>query len=65
MLERSADATEALCSSREEDALGIERQDASSDGVRVALRGLPTRTITILHVSGRPTENNALRRRRW
>ncbi len=46
MLEKSPDATEAL-SRGEERAFGIEKQDVDRDGVRVVLRGLPARTITI------------------
>jgi hypothetical protein len=46
MLEKSADATEPLAR-HEERAFGIERQDVDRDAVRITLRGLPGRVITI------------------
>jgi hypothetical protein len=46
MLEKSADATEQL-EGRELRAFGLERQEVDGDTVRIALRGLPARTIAI------------------
>jgi len=46
MLERGPDVTEAL-SDREQHALGLERQEVSADGIRIAVRALPGRTLTI------------------
>lgn len=46
MLERSPDATEPL-QDREQRAFGIARQDVRGDDVRIALRALPDRPITI------------------
>ncbi len=46
MLEKSPDATEPLAHS-EERAFGIERQDVDHDNVRMTLRALPARAITI------------------
>jgi len=46
MLERSPDATEPLLD-REQRAYGIARQDVSGSQVRVVLRALPARPITI------------------
>jgi hypothetical protein len=46
MFERSKDTTEPL-SSFEERAFGIAHQDVRGDSVSFALRGLPSRTITI------------------
>jgi len=52
MLEKSPDATESL-SRGEERAFGIEKQDVDHDDVRIVLRGLPARTITIhTHADG-------------
>ncbi len=49
MLERSPSATEPLLE-REQRAYGIERQDVRGDTVRVTLRALPTRPLTV-HVT--------------
>jgi len=46
MLERGPDATEPL-TRREESLLGLERQDVDGAAVRVVLRGLPSRPVTI------------------
>ncbi len=46
MLEKGPDATEGL-SGGEERAFGIERQNVDRDSVRVTLRALPARPITI------------------
>jgi hypothetical protein len=46
MLEKSADATEPL-GGMEQRAFGIARQDVSGDDVRISLRALPQRPITI------------------
>ena len=46
MLERSPDATEPLLD-REQRAYGIARQDVNGSQVRVVLRALPARPITI------------------
>ena len=46
MLEKGADATEAL-GSQEERAYGIAQQQVERDTVRIVLRGLPQRPITI------------------
>jgi hypothetical protein len=46
MLEKSPDATEPL-TSREQRAFGLERQDVDGDSVRIVVRGLPARPITI------------------
>ena len=46
MLEKSPDATEPL-GGMEQRAFGIARQDVSGDDVRIALRALPARPITI------------------
>ena len=46
MLEHGPDATEPL-RDNELRAFGIERQEIATDHVTVALRGLPSRTITI------------------
>jgi len=46
MLERGPDVTEPLAS-REESLLGIERQILDGDSVRVVLRGLPARPVTV------------------
>jgi hypothetical protein len=46
MLEKSPDATEPL-GGMEQKAFGIARQDVDGDNVRIALRGLPARPITI------------------
>jgi len=46
MLEKSADATEPLARS-EERAFGVEKQDVDHDSIRMVLRALPARPITI------------------
>jgi hypothetical protein len=46
MLERGPNATEPLTRS-EERVLGVEHQDVDGNQIRIALRGLPGRTITI------------------
>ncbi len=46
MLEKSADATEPL-GGFEQRAFGIAKQDVEGDSVRIALRALPSRPITI------------------
>lgn len=46
MLENGRDATEPL-TAREEAAFGIERQEVSGDDVRIVVRGLPARPITL------------------
>lgn len=51
MLEKSPDATEPL-GGMEQRAFGIARQDVSGDDVRIALRALPARPITIHTVRG-------------
>lgn len=51
MFEKSADATEPL-GGMEQRAFGIARQDVSGDDVRIALRALPARPITIHTVRG-------------
>ena len=51
MLEKSPDATEPL-GGMEQRAFGIARQDVSGDDVRISLRALPARPITIHTVRG-------------
>jgi hypothetical protein len=46
MLERGPDATEPL-QDGEQRAFGIQRQDVADDKITVALRGLPSRVITV------------------
>jgi len=46
MFERGPDATEPL-TAREQRAFGVERQVVDGDDVRVVLRGLPDRAITL------------------
>ena len=52
MLEKSPDATEPLGGGIEQRAFGIARQDVSGGDVRIALRALPARPITIHTVRG-------------
>ena len=51
MLEKSPDATEPL-GGMEQRAFGIARQDVEGEDVRIALRALPARPITIHTVRG-------------
>ncbi len=51
MLERGPDVTESLSNS-EQRVLGIERQDVTATGIRLVLRGLPGRTLTIHTLRG-------------
>jgi hypothetical protein len=51
MLEKSPDATEPL-GGMEQRAFGIARQDVEGDNVRISLRALPARPITIHTVRG-------------
>ena len=51
MFEKSADATEPL-GGMEQRAFGIAQQNVDRDNVRIALRALPTRPITIHTVRG-------------
>jgi hypothetical protein len=46
MLERGPDVTESL-SDREQKALGLDRQEVTPDGVRISVRALPGRILTI------------------
>jgi hypothetical protein len=46
MLEQGPDTTEPL-SDREQSVLGLDRQEVIADGIRISVRALPGRTLTI------------------